>query len=75
MPIFGWPVVFYVGGIAPILLALLLIFTLPESVRFLALKKGRRQRVAGLRGESLRIKFSLPALNSCCARNTGPECR
>ena len=48
MPIFGWPVVFYVGGIAPILLAVVLMFTLPESVRFLALRKGQTQRVAAI---------------------------
>ena len=35
IPIWGWRSVFYVGGILPIALALILIKTLPESVRFL----------------------------------------
>jgi AAHS family 4-hydroxybenzoate transporter-like MFS transporter len=48
IPKFGWPVVFYIGGIVPILLSIGLIFTLPESVRFLALKKGRPDRVAAI---------------------------
>jgi MFS transporter, AAHS family, 4-hydroxybenzoate transporter len=48
IPIFGWPVVFYVGGILPILMSLALIFTLPESVRFLALQKGQQHRVAAI---------------------------
>jgi AAHS family 4-hydroxybenzoate transporter-like MFS transporter len=48
IPTFGWPIVFYVGGIAPILLSLSLIFVLPESVRFLALKEGRREQVAAI---------------------------
>ena len=48
IPIFGWPVVFYVGGIVPILLSLALIFVLPESVRFLALQKGNREAVAAI---------------------------
>jgi AAHS family 4-hydroxybenzoate transporter-like MFS transporter len=48
IPIFGWPVVFYIGGIVPILLSIGLIFTLPESVRFLALKKDRPDRVADI---------------------------
>jgi MFS transporter, AAHS family, 4-hydroxybenzoate transporter len=48
IPVFGWPVVFYVGGIVPILLSLSLIFALPESVRFLALQKGSRASVAAI---------------------------
>jgi MFS transporter, AAHS family, 4-hydroxybenzoate transporter len=35
IPIWGWRSVFYVGGVLPIALALILIKTLPESVRFL----------------------------------------
>ena len=46
IPVFGWPVVFYVGGIAPLVLSVALIFVLPESVRFLALQKGQNERVA-----------------------------
>ena len=38
MPAMGWPSVFYVGGIAPILLGIALIFALPESITFLALR-------------------------------------
>lgn len=45
IPMFGWPVVFYIGGIFPILLSLALIFALPESVRFLALQEGKREAV------------------------------
>jgi MFS transporter, AAHS family, 4-hydroxybenzoate transporter len=38
---FGWQAMFVVGGVAPILLAAVLVVYLPESVRFLALKSGR----------------------------------
>jgi AAHS family 4-hydroxybenzoate transporter-like MFS transporter len=48
IPMFGWPVVFYIGGIFPILLSLCLIFALPESVRFLALQEGKRERVVAI---------------------------
>lgn len=48
IPLFGWPVIFYVGGIAPILLAVALIFMLPESVRFLALKQDQPEKVAAI---------------------------
>jgi len=48
IPTFGWPVVFYIGGIAPIVLAAILIFTLPESVSFLALRQERPDRAAAI---------------------------
>jgi AAHS family 4-hydroxybenzoate transporter-like MFS transporter len=48
VPVFGWPVVFLVGGIAPILLACIVSFTLPESVRFLALRNDRPDRVRAI---------------------------
>jgi AAHS family 4-hydroxybenzoate transporter-like MFS transporter len=40
IPDYGWPSVFVVGGVLPILLALGSAFALPESVRFLMLKRG-----------------------------------
>lgn len=48
IPSFGWPSVFQLGGIAPVFLAVTLIFTLPESVRFLVLKRDRRERIAAI---------------------------
>jgi len=36
VPIWGWRSVFFVGGILPLLITLLLIFILPESIQFLA---------------------------------------
>jgi AAHS family 4-hydroxybenzoate transporter-like MFS transporter len=48
IPAFGWPAVFKVGGIAPMILALMIAFTLPESVRFLALKQNRPDQVRAI---------------------------
>src|SRR5579862_686631 len=48
IPRFGWQSVFYLGGIAPIALAAALLFTLPESVRFLALARNQPGRVAAI---------------------------
>jgi AAHS family 4-hydroxybenzoate transporter-like MFS transporter len=42
LPIWGWRAVFYVGGILPIVVALVLIKILPESIRFLALTSADR---------------------------------
>jgi MFS transporter, AAHS family, 4-hydroxybenzoate transporter len=46
MPVLGWPGVFYIGGIAPIALTLALIFVLPESISFLALRQGASPELA-----------------------------
>ncbi|WP_454737776.1 MFS transporter [Cupriavidus necator] len=43
IPAFGWHSVFWVGGAAPLLLALAMLATLPESLQFLALK-GRQEQ-------------------------------
>jgi AAHS family 4-hydroxybenzoate transporter-like MFS transporter len=48
IPAFGWKSVFYLGGLVPILLVPLLIRQLPESIRFLALKKTDRSQLANV---------------------------
>jgi MFS transporter, AAHS family, 4-hydroxybenzoate transporter len=48
IPAYGWPSVFVVGGAVPIILAAASIFVLPESVRFLMLKRGRSDLVLAL---------------------------
>lgn len=56
IPEFGWPSVFQVGGIAPVLLALMVALTLPESVRFLTV---RRERMDEVRAALRRLAPSL----------------
>ncbi len=46
IPAFGWQSVFVVGGVAPLLLVPALAYSLPESVRFLALSGRADSRVA-----------------------------
>jgi|SRR5208282_2344179 len=48
VPQFGWPAIFYLGGVLPLLLAVLLAWRLPESIRFLAIRPGNRERIARL---------------------------
>jgi MFS transporter, AAHS family, 4-hydroxybenzoate transporter len=50
IPAHGWRSVFIVGGAAPLLLAPVLTWRLPESVRFLALAGAADARVAALLG-------------------------
>lgn len=45
---FGWQGVLVLGGALPLVLAAVLLFLLPESVRYLVLKGGRDTRVAGI---------------------------
>jgi AAHS family 4-hydroxybenzoate transporter-like MFS transporter len=42
IPHYGWQVMFLFGGLAPLIVAACLLLTLPESVKFLALKPHRR---------------------------------
>lgn len=45
IPAFGWRAVFHAGGIAPLVIAAFMIFYLPESLQFLALRGGREERI------------------------------
>jgi AAHS family 4-hydroxybenzoate transporter-like MFS transporter len=42
MGTYGWQIIFWTGGIAPILVGFLAIFVFPESIKFLSLKPARR---------------------------------
>jgi AAHS family 4-hydroxybenzoate transporter-like MFS transporter len=46
VPYFGWQGIFFIGGVVPLLLAVALIFLLPESVRYLAARGGRSDEIA-----------------------------
>jgi MFS transporter, AAHS family, 4-hydroxybenzoate transporter len=42
---FGWQAIFFVGGIVSLLIAVALLFALPESVKYLVLKNAPRDRI------------------------------
>jgi AAHS family 4-hydroxybenzoate transporter-like MFS transporter len=48
LPYFGWQGIFVVGGIVPLVLAVALLLFLPESIRFLATKRGRSDDIAAI---------------------------
>jgi MFS transporter, AAHS family, 4-hydroxybenzoate transporter len=48
MPVWGWRSVFVVGGLLPLVLAVLLLVKLPESLRFLASVGADRARMAAI---------------------------
>jgi MFS transporter, AAHS family, 4-hydroxybenzoate transporter len=45
---YGWRVLFTIGGIAPILIAVLVLVALPESIKYLSLKRERHDRLVAL---------------------------
>ncbi len=55
----GWQVLFFVGGIAPIVFALGAIFYLPESIKFMAIHEGQRAKMEALLNE-MRPDFVVP---------------
>jgi AAHS family 4-hydroxybenzoate transporter-like MFS transporter len=63
VPSHGWQALFYVGGITPIVVSVLLVFLLPESLRFLAVRKTGQ-------AEAVRIARWLAP-----SANIGPETR
>jgi MFS transporter, AAHS family, 4-hydroxybenzoate transporter len=48
MPTYGWPVIFILGGIVPLVVGLCLIFAIPDSIKFMVLRGGRDEAVAPL---------------------------
>ena len=45
VPAHGWQILFIIGGIVPIVLAVLGLFTLPESIKFMALHESQRAKM------------------------------
>jgi AAHS family 4-hydroxybenzoate transporter-like MFS transporter len=68
LPIYGWPSIFWIGGIAPLALIPVLLLWQPESPFFL-LKRGRLDAVAQENLE--RMGIDLVGHQSCAAAATG----
>jgi AAHS family 4-hydroxybenzoate transporter-like MFS transporter len=59
VPAHGWPIIFYIGGIIPIVVAVAAVFGLPESIKFMALHERQHQRLGQLL-EQIRPGFKVP---------------
>jgi len=59
VPSHGWQILFYVGGIVPIIAALAAIMGLPESVKFMALHESQRSKMVALLG-AIRPDYKVP---------------
>ncbi|MBK4736134.1 MFS transporter [Noviherbaspirillum pedocola] len=60
IPAFGWPAVFYVGGLLPLVLIPLIAYGLPESARFLSMKQGTEARIVAIL-QRLAPRMNIPA--------------
>ncbi|MBP6346331.1 MFS transporter [Neisseriaceae bacterium CLB008] len=56
MPFIGWQGIFLVGGIAPMVLLLVLVFALPESLHHMALKSGNEGKINAILHRIVGIK-------------------
>jgi MFS transporter, AAHS family, 4-hydroxybenzoate transporter len=56
---YGWPILFYIGGIAPIVFALAAIGGMPESIKYMALHESQRRRMEALIA-ALKPDFKVP---------------
>jgi MFS transporter, AAHS family, 4-hydroxybenzoate transporter len=59
VPDYGWKVIFLIGGIAPLAIAAVLLFALPESVKYLASRANRRAELLKT-ARALRPDLTLP---------------
>jgi AAHS family 4-hydroxybenzoate transporter-like MFS transporter len=48
VPTFGWPILFQIGGIVPIVIALAAIIGLPESIKYMTLHESQRSKMVAL---------------------------
>ena len=48
VPQYGWPILFYIGGIAPVVIAILALFWMPESIKYMTLHESQRGKLAKL---------------------------
>ena len=51
VPTYGWPILFQVGGIVPIVIGIAAIFGLPESIKYMALHESQRGNMEKLVAE------------------------
>ena len=59
VPRYGWQVLFYIGGVAPVVFALAAIFGMPESIKFMTLHESHRVKMVALL-KDIRPDFQVP---------------
>ena len=60
VPDYGWPVLFVIGGVAPLAIAAAVMMWAPESIKYMALHESERSRMKRLI-ETIRPGYTVPA--------------
>jgi AAHS family 4-hydroxybenzoate transporter-like MFS transporter len=60
VPHYGWPVLFYIGGVVPVVFAIVAFFGMPESIKYMALHERHRSRMERLIA-AIRPDYTVPA--------------
>ncbi len=60
IPHYGWPVLFEIGGVVPIVFAIIAFFGMPESIKYMALHESQRGKMERLIA-AIRPDFKVPA--------------
>jgi len=60
VPQYGWQILFFIGGIAPIVVALAALIGMPESIKYMTLHKSQRSNLQKLIAD-IRPDFEVPA--------------
>ncbi len=59
VPTYGWPILFQIGGIVPIVIGIAGLFGLPESIKYMAIRESQRDKMEALIAE-IRPDFKVP---------------
>jgi MFS transporter, AAHS family, 4-hydroxybenzoate transporter len=59
VPTYGWQILFYIGGVAPIVFALAAIYGLPESIKYMTIHESQRPKMEALL-KTIRPGFTVP---------------
>src|SRR5205807_10476883 len=59
VPTYGWPILFQIGGIVPIVIGIAGLFGLPESIKYMAIRESQRSKMEALIAE-IRPDFQVP---------------
>jgi AAHS family 4-hydroxybenzoate transporter-like MFS transporter len=60
IPHYGWPVLFHIGGVVPVVFAIIAFFGMPESIKYMALHERHRGRMERLIA-AIRPDYTVPA--------------
>jgi len=60
IPHYGWPVLFYIGGVVPVVFAIVAFFGMPESIKYMTLHERHRDKMVRLIA-AIRPDYHVPA--------------